>query len=189
MELHKALQKRVSIRSFSNKKVSIKDILKLIESASLAPSPGNLSLLKYIIIENPNTISKIADACTQEFIKSASTLIIICSDSKIAKSLYEDRANKYVKHAVGASVENMLLKAVDLGIASSWVGAFVDKIIKRVLNIPEEIEIEVIIPLGYKSKTYNQKSRQKPDLGNIIFYEEYKNKNYIKPEVIREGYL
>ena len=78
----------------------------------------------------------------QSFIADAPFIVVVCSDKKEAELLYEERAERYVKHHVGAAIENFLLKITDLGLASCWIGAFSDNAIKDILEIPEDIHIE-----------------------------------------------
>jgi len=180
MEFQELAKKRTSVRKYSDKKPEIQDIIKCIEIANLAPSPGNLALLKYLIVEYPEKIDKISEACQQDFIKQSQILIIICSEQKNATTAYDARGKKYVKQHAGAAIENLLLKITDIGLASCWVGAYSDIIIKRILEIPDDIDIEAILPIGYQSKIDKTVQRKKPLLENRIYFETWKNK-YRKP--------
>jgi len=176
MNLNTALKRRTSIKNYSQKEPKYDKIIDAIEAASLAPSPGNLQILKFLIVEDSEKIDKIAQACTQPFIKKAPIVIVVCSNSIKIKAMYDKRANTYIKHHVGASVENLLLKITDMKLASCWVGAFSELIIRRTLKIPENINIEVILPIGYKAKTDKTQQKPKSNLGNIVYFEEYGNK-------------
>lgn len=176
MEFDKVIKKRTSVRNYSDKKPSYDKIIDAIESANLAPSPGNLSILKFIIIEDKDKINKIAQDCQQDFIKKSQVVIAVCSDSNKVKIMYDERADKYLKHHAGAAIENFLLKITEMGLVSCWVGAFSDMTLKRTLKIPEDIDIEAILPIAYQSKTDKTKPKTKPSLGNICFFEEYGNK-------------
>jgi len=69
----------------------------------------------------------------------------------------------------------MLLKAVDLGLGSCWVGAFSDELIKQVFNIPSHFQIEGIIPIGYEKKEPKHESRKIAEITNITFWETFGN--------------
>jgi len=176
MNLDTVLKKRTSIKDYSSKSPKIDNIIDAIEAASLAPSPGNLQILKFIITEDEETIQKIAKACQQEFIQDAPMLIVVCSDSKKAKIMYDKRANTYIKHHVGAAVENLLLKITEINLASCWIGAFSEITIKNILKIPDNIDVEVILPIAYPSKTDKTKQKRKPNLGNLVFFDTWNNK-------------
>jgi len=180
MDLDKVLKQRASIRDYSDKKVKYDKIIDAIEAANLAPSPGNLSILKFLIVEDDEKIQKIAQACQQQFIKKASVVVVVCSDKGNVERMYDARADKYIKQHAGAAIENFLLKITDMGLASCWVGAFSESAIKNSLKIPDEIQVEAVLPIAYESKEKTNKQKPKPNLGNIVYFNEWKNK-YKKP--------
>jgi nitroreductase len=176
MNFEKILKKRASIKQYSDKNVKIDAVIDCIEAANLAPSPGNLQLLNYIIIEDKEKINELANASQQEFIKSAKVLVVICSLPKAAKEMYFERAESYLKHHVGAAVENFLLKIARLKLAACWVGAFSDVTVKNLLKIPEDAQVEVIIPIGHQHKLSREEQKKKPSLENVIYFEKWANK-------------
>ena len=184
MDFNIVIKKRASIRNYSNKKPNYDKIIDVIEAANLAPSPGNLPILKFIIIEDEKTIEKIAQACQQPFIKKAHVLVVVCSDSKNVNRMYDKRADKYIKHHAGAAIENFLLKITDMKLASCWTGAFSDITIKNALKIPDNIQVEAVLPIAYPHKTDKTKQKSKPNLGNIVYFDEWKNKYQKKPRKI-----
>src|SRR3989344_9311603 len=106
MNFNTLAKKRASIKEFSSKKPTIEKIMEAIETANLAPSPGNLGIIRYLIIENPKTIDKIANACQQSFISKAPFVVVICSDSSQPKRLYGSRADTYIKQHAGAVIRS-----------------------------------------------------------------------------------
>jgi nitroreductase len=186
MEFNEVVEKRASIRSYASKKFDIMEIIELIETANLAPSPGNLPILKYIVVENPETIAKIAEACQQDFVAEAPFIVVVCSNSKDCEMMYEERSDKYIKQHAGAAIENFLLKVTDMGLASCWIGAFSDFTIKTLLDIPDNVEIEAVLPVGYQPKSYRITRKKKPGIQEKrIWYEKWKNKFQLPPSKIR----
>ncbi len=185
MELQKALEKRASVKKYISKKPPLDKVMEGILAANTAPTPGNLQILKYVIIENPESISKIADACQQSFIKQVPYVVIICSETRQMKRLYDKRAEKYLKQYVGAAAQNFLLKMTELGLASCWVGAFVESTIRQLIDLPEDVNIELLITVGYPlGKPAKQK--YKHTLINKVFSEGWNTK--YKPFIrVRRG--
>ena len=175
MNLNKIIKTRTSIRKYAKRKVSYNKIIEIIESGNHAPSPGNLPIARFIIVENREKIYKITEACQQAFVNDAQFIIVICSDSKKSKIMYEDRAERYIRHHIGAVVENMLLKITDLGLASCWVEAFSDVTIRSLLKIPDEVNIEVVLPIAYPSKISKEEQKTKPHLETRVFFDSYGN--------------
>jgi nitroreductase len=175
MELDESINKRASIREYSDKKPDMDYVLEAIEAANHAPSPGNLPILRYVIVDDPKIIKEISKACQQQFIKQSQILVIIVSETKRTKLMYDDRSLTYIKQHAGAAIENFLLKITDLGLSSCWVGAFVDRLIKDCLMIPDGFEVEAVLPVGYKIKADKTKQRDKPTLNHRLFFNEFKN--------------
>jgi len=59
------------------------------------------------------------------------------------------------------------------------VGAFVDRIVKEILKIPENIQVEALFPIGYEFEKPRTR-KMKIDIDRILYFNEYKNKNMNK---------
>jgi len=186
MEFVDVIKKRASVRKYASKVPEMESVIAAIEAAHLAPSPGNLDILRYLIIENKETIKQIADACQQTFIEEAPILVVIYSDSKQVLKMYDKRAEKYIRQHAGAAIENFLLAITDMGMSSCWVGAFSDPMVHNILNIPDNITVEAILPVGYEHKASHTIQRKKFSLDRKIHYHKYGNIFRIKiPQVRR----
>jgi len=187
MEFEEVIKKRASIRKYSNKKPNVELAIAAIESAHVAPTPGNLQLLKYLIVQDKDKIRQIAEACQQQFISQAQIIVVVCSDSKQADKMYDKRAEKYIKQHAGAAIENFLLTITDLGLASCWIGAFSEYTVRTALNIPENIGIEAILPVAYESKTSHTSQKKRTPLVGKIYFESYGNIYGLKTSQVRRA--
>ena len=177
MEFDKTVKLRSSVRSFKEtKKPNYKDVIKAIDSATRAPLAGNLPCIKYILVSDKEKISELAQAAQQNFIAKVHYVVVICSDQKLLKEYYYDRAERYVRQQAGAAIENFLLKIVDLGLASCWVGAFSDETVKRILRIPDSVDVEAILPVGYEFENPAHKKAMIQGVETSLFFDKYKNK-------------
>jgi len=179
MELDKAIKERHSVRRFTSKKPSYEEIIAAIDAANSAPLAGNIPTLKFILVSDAAKINKIAEACQQDFVAQANYLVVICSDSAQAVRSYGERGRMYTRQQAGAAIENFLLKITDMGLGTCWTGAFVDSMIKQVLVIPDNIDVEAVLPMGYEMPKAG-KQRKKTDLSAILFFNKWKEK-YMKP--------
>ncbi|MCH7568339.1 MAG: nitroreductase family protein [Nanoarchaeota archaeon] len=169
MKLNEVIEKRHSVREFKEKKVKWADILEAIDTASKVPFAGNINNLKFIIVENQELKNNITKHCQQTWIADAQIIIVVCSDETKLEKMYNERGKIYSRQQAGAAIQNFLLKITDLGLSSCWVGAYSDELIKQVLKIPEFINIEAILPVGYGKGTI--KKTRKAALENIINWE------------------
>ena len=72
------------------------------------------------------------------------------------------------------AIENMLLKATDLGIGSSWIGDFDEKKVSRLVKLKKGVRPQAIIAFGY-GKHWEEKSRA--SLQTCVFFEEYEHRD------------
>lgn len=173
MELDTIIKKRKSVRDFTKKKPSWKSILEAIDAANQGPFAGNHNYFKFIIIEEKDTIKKLAKIAEQPWISQSSILLIVCSDDTHLENLYGERGRIYSRQQAGAVIQTILLKLVDFSLSACWVGAFTDEIIKQSLKIPQHIQIEAIIPVGYEDKKEKQQKPRKKELENSLYWEKW----------------
>lgn len=173
MEFDKVLEERHSVRNYSDKKVPLKDVVKIMNVGRLAPAAGNLHILKFIVVEDKKQKDALGNAAhEQHFISKAPYIIVVCSDIKQVVRSYGERGLMYSKQQSGAAIENMLLKITDLGLASCWIGAFDDEAIKKILKIPVDVDVEALLPIAYSaSKKFK---RPKVELHDIVHKEKFR---------------
>ena len=69
------------------------------------------------------------------------------------------------------AIEHMVLQAVELGLGTCWVRWFDDNKVKEILEIPKNIDIITLLPIGYPAEDPPQRPRF--DLQKIVYYEKY----------------
>lgn len=179
MQLDKAIKQRHSVRKFKKKKPDWRDIIEAIDFTRYAPMAGNNFSLKFILVSDKEKIEKIAEAAQQDFIKQVDYLVVACTNPKRTKNAYGKRGERYLKQQAGAGIQNFLLAIEDKGLSTCWVGHFVDEQIKKILDVPKDIDIEAIFPIGYEYK--KPKTRKaKIELDRILYFDKYKNKKMKK---------
>jgi len=179
MELDKAIKNRISVRKFKEKKPDWRDILDSVDSMRYAPMAGDNFTLKLILVEDKEKIEKLATAAQQDFINQTKYVLVVCSDPTRTVNAYEKRGETYCKQQAGAAIQTFLLKITEAGLATCWIGHFKDEQVKRVLKIPEKINVEAMFPIGYEfRKPVTRKI--KADLDTALYFNEYKNKKMKK---------
>ncbi|HLC54595.1 MAG TPA: nitroreductase family protein [Candidatus Nanoarchaeia archaeon] len=182
MKLTEAINKRTSIRKFKDKKVKFGDVLEAIDAALKTPLAGNISTLKFIIITDPDTKEKIAEYADQLWLADADTLVVVCSEMGQIERMYKERGHDYAKQQVGAAIQNFLLCITEIGLASCWVGAYLDHEIKNLLRIPGEIVVEAILPVGHPDE--KPKPKKKVSLEHAIYWDKWKQNK--KPTLTKD---
>ncbi|MDA0524385.1 nitroreductase family protein [Methanococcoides alaskense] len=149
---------RRSVREYTDEPVSEKDINTILDCARWAPSGLNNQPWKFIVIQDENTINNLAQ-CTHY-----SSIVL---GSKVLIAVYLDNAEMYHHDkdvmAIGASIQNILLTCVELGLGSVWLGEILKQAekVNSVLEVPESYEFMALIAIGKpveKERTSSRKS-------------------------------
>ncbi|MDE1848512.1 MAG: nitroreductase family protein [Nanoarchaeota archaeon] len=179
MNFDSVVKSRKSVRRFSNKKPDWRAIIEAIDSARFAPTAGKNFTLKFIMVKDRETIQEIADAAEQSFIAKAHYLVAAYSDISRLTNLFGKRGEIYSRQQAGAAIQNFLLSIQDRGLATCWVGHFNDDKIKKILKIPDKMQMEAVFPVGYELG----KSAKKPkiELDRILFFDQHKKKKMKVP--------
>lgn len=146
------LKKRHCTREFDPKKeVEDEKIEKILEAAKMAPSAGNMRDWHFEVVKDSDKKIKIAQAALgQMFIAEAPVVIVVCSDLKIAEEHYGERGvSLYSAQDSAAACQNLFLAATALDLGACWVGAFDEREVRNILELPEHIRPLVIVPVGY----------------------------------------
>jgi nitroreductase len=170
MELFEAIRKRRSIRKFTSQEVPDDYIDRILESAILAPSAGNLQSWYFIVVRNKTLIEHLAIAAhNQPCVINAPVIIVVCCDlEQIAP--YEARGLElFTLHDTGAAIENMLLSSTALGLGSVWVGAFDEVQTAELLGLNrDKLRPVAIIPLGFPGE--DPQNRPRRPLSEVVEY-------------------
>ncbi|MFP4442417.1 MAG: nitroreductase family protein [Spirochaetia bacterium] len=172
MDVIEAIQKRHSYRgTFHDEPPNRADLQNIVECGIRAPSGCNAQTTSFIIVTNREKIKNIGDVTQYPFVQNAPALIV-CAVNK--EPVYHDMS--FEKEDCAAAVENMLLAITALGYASVWVDGAIrregrNKKIGRILNIPENLNVQVILPVGKPTEEKQQKSKK--DFSERAFWEEY----------------
>lgn len=69
------------------------------------------------------------------------------------------------------AIAYMTLEAVNQGLGTCWVGAITPQEVHKTLNLPDNIFVHSLLPLGYADET--PKPRPRKDINKIVFWEKY----------------
>lgn len=87
-------------------------------------------------------------ALEQEWVAEAPAVLVIGAVYQRTERKYGRRAPRYVHMEVGHAAQNVYLQAVALDLGTVMVGAFRERSLKRVLQLPEGVEPIGVMPVG-----------------------------------------
>ena len=162
MEFSDVIAKRRSVRHFNAKlDVADDDIRALIEAAVTAPTAGNIQPWRFTIVKSMDARERLAGALRQRWATSAPVVIVVSVDPRPCAARYSDRGERlYCIQDSAAAVENILLAAVDRGLASCWIGAFDADAVREAMGISAPIEPVAILPVGYSAESAGRPARR-----------------------------
>ena len=138
MNVIEAIKSRRSIRKYKSEPIPDEDLIKILEAAQLAPSAGNRQPWKFIIVKDEEIKMRLSEkANNQIWICNAGVIVAALAMDKKDPTVYE----RWVERDVMTAVEHMVLAAWELGYGTCWIGAFNQKEVKELLDIPKELSL------------------------------------------------
>ncbi len=136
---------RRSIRKFYSDPVPERVTKQLLEAAMAAPSGNNARPWHFVVIQERETLNRIADLHPYgKMCYEAPLAIVVCADPRLSE--------EYWVQDCSAATENLLLAATALELGSVWLAGHPSKErlvpLKELLNMPKEYTILSIVALG-----------------------------------------
>lgn len=153
-------KKRYSLRSFSNKEIESEKLEYVLKAARYAPSACNLQPVKFYVVTDMDTLSKLHQAYPREWFKKAPCVIVAVGDKKNSWKRVDGK--DHVDVDVAISVDHLTLAACEVGLGTCWVCAFDAGMCHEILNLPDHMEAIALIPIGYPDKEEVREKRRKP---------------------------
>ena len=148
------IQKRRSIRKFSEKPVESEKIDLLVEAALRSPSSRGFNPWSFVVVTDRGMLEKLSKAKLHgsAFLKNAPLGIVVCADPKKSDVWIED-----------ASIATIFihLAAASLGLGSCWIQIrermqsetkTAQSYIEEVLGLPSNIQVLAMVGIGYAAE-------------------------------------
>ena len=151
MEILEVLKKRHSVRKFKDKEIEKEKIQLILEAANSAPSAGNLQAREIFLVKDNQKKQELTEAALgQDFIAETPIVLVFFANPQRSASKYGQRGEElYCTQDATLSAAYAWLQAIELDLGTCWVGAFDDEAVKEVLEIKEDWQPVVILPIGY----------------------------------------
>jgi nitroreductase len=164
MDIREAIERRASVRAFTDDPVPDELVMETLRLGTLAPSAGNLQARDLVVVRSPETKAKLAKAAFgQEFVEKAPVVIVGCANLARIRNYGIRGTDLYCLQDVAACVENMMLYIASQGYGSCWVGAFDEVQVSKILELPENVRPVVVLPVGVPKDLPRKTPRLKLD--------------------------
>jgi nitroreductase len=189
VELSDVIASRRSIRKFKQEDISTDTVRLLLDAARLAPSGSNLQPARFIVAQSPATKEALGRCTPYKFIAKAAVIFVCCADltaittrdrrvgelqkegafegvdmdmndpSAVSPIMDAEAVRAYLSMNVAIAIEHIVLKAVDLGLGSCWLGRFDRDKVKKFLALDESIYPVVLLPVGHPDQSPKARPR------------------------------
>jgi Nitroreductase len=166
MEYWELIQNRHSVRAYKSDPVEDEKILKIVESARLAPTAANKQPFKIYVIKTAACREELKRIYNRDWFVNAPIVICICAEPNSAWVRKDGKCYSDVDCAI--AMDHMILTATDLGLGTCWIGAFDIKAAREVLNLEDNMEPVAFTPVGYTEAHEFKKVRK--GLNDIVIY-------------------
>jgi len=138
---------RYSVRAYKDAPIAQETLDQILQAGRVAPTAANYQPQKIFVVRTPELRAKLAEVSPCTF--NAPVILVVCYDKdREAKSRLTPG---YTFGEMDATIvcTHMMLQAWELGIGSCWVGMFNDKQVLQVLNLPDNLGVSALMPMGY----------------------------------------
>lgn len=175
----KEIEERRAIRSYLAQPVEDEKLRHVVTSARLAPTWGNRQCWKMIVVRDQAKREDLGRACNVvgadyypnrvgESFGTAPVVLVICADpTKSGRMFGQD----YYLVDVGIVMDHVMLAAREVGLGTCCIGIIDEPKVKDLLNIPPDIRVVAMTPLGYPDNWPNARPRK--ELSEMISIEEW----------------
>ncbi len=180
MDAIECIKSRRSIRRYTEELVDHETIEKIIDLARFAPSWKNSQTARYIIVEDKEKINKIAaEAClnfegNMKTLEKANQLLVLCS--KKNRSGYErdgsfttSKGSSWEMFDAGIAAQTFSLAANVYGVGSVMMGIFDEDKVKKILEIPEDLNVSCLLSFGYPKFIPDPVPRK--EVSDLLFFQ------------------
>ncbi len=178
------IKNRSCRRFLQHKTISAAQLEEWIEIARITPSARNAQPLKYIYSASREMNEKIfpqlawagyiKDWDAPEKDEQPAAYIIILRDESIAKKAVED---------IGIAAQTILLAATEQNIAGCMIGSINKQKMGKVLELPENLKIELVLALGYPKEEIRLETAKN---GDIKYWRDKQGVHHVPKRPIEE---
>jgi nitroreductase len=165
MEFDQVIQRRHSIRLFTNQLVEPEKLQHILQTANMAPSAGNLQAYEiYVVTDAKKRDGLSCAALAQEYIAAAPVALVFCTHPELTEGKYTERGTRlYTVQDATIACTFAMLAATNLGLGSVWVGTFDEKVVRLIIGAPESQVPVVILAIGYPGEFPDHHPRRSLD--------------------------
>jgi nitroreductase len=179
MDILEAIKTRRSIRKYKTTPIDDKALQLVLDAARWAPSWANTQCWRFIVVQDVDVKDSLAVTLNETnpalvAVIEAPVVIVACAE--LGKSGYRegepatDKGDWYM-FDVGLAMQNLVLAAHALGLATVHIGRFDALMVADVLKVPPGYCVVEMTPLGFPDQERHPRPRK--ELSEIVFSDRF----------------
>jgi nitroreductase len=149
MDVLEAIKTRRSVRSYSSRSIPVEVMERMRAALRYAPSACNLQPWRFIFVTDPDLRRNVAEAANDQlWMADAPVIVVGCGLPEDAYKGMGGHGNS-ADVDVAIALDHLTLAAVADGLGTCWIGAFNEGKVKRLLEVPRQVKVVAMTPLGY----------------------------------------
>jgi nitroreductase len=172
MELFDVIQNRRSVRLYQTQQMVEKDKLEqILEYTNLAPSANQG--YEIVAVEEKFLLDQLWEAVSgQKIPVTAPIALVFCANEKRASETFGARGKElYSVQDATIAASYAQLAAVNLGLATVWVGSFKEAEVRKIIQAPDHIRPVAILSLGHAAEHPPRTTRRQ--ISDIVHRDQF----------------
>jgi len=181
MTFNELIISRQSVRRYAGTTVEPEKINQCLEAARLAPSASNSQPWKFIVVDQEPLRTEVSKATFSDIklinkytLQAPVLIVIVVEKAKLFTRLAMRLKRKdWPLIDIGIAAEHFCLQATELGLGTCLIGWFVEDKIQKLLQIPSDKSIGLVISVGYAVEGYPLRMKIRKPIEEIVRYNRY----------------
>jgi nitroreductase len=166
------VEKREACRDFSSEVVSRENLIEIVNAARLAPSACNSQPWKMIIVDGekakeiPPALQS-PERSINHFTNYVSSFIVICETKAVLMKGATCDSQYYAQMDIGIIAAHLTLAAASKGISTCIMGAIQEPGIKKILSVPDDVKVRLVVAVGY-ARTDDLRTKSRKEFNEVV---------------------
>lgn len=181
MIFNELIQSRQSVRRYSTTQVEPEKLSQCLEAARLAPSASNSQPWKFIVVDREPLRTEVAKATFSDIklinkftLQAPLLIVIVVEKAKLITWLAMlVKKKEWPLIDIGIAAEHFCLQATELGLGTCMIGWFEEDKIKKLLQVPPDKSIGLLISVGYAADGYTLRTKIRKTPDEMVSYNSY----------------
>jgi len=147
-EILEPIERRRARRALSDEPIDREIVEEILAAAHLAPSCANNQPWRFVVVDDPGTLSSVKEGLSKGNYWAGPSPLIIAVASRADLDCRIPDGREYYAFGCGMAAMNLMVQATERGLIAHPIAGFRQAPVKEALGIPEPYQLITLIILG-----------------------------------------